>query len=188
MRTYLKHRHPGRYVSKISNGRYILKHKPMHRLVPKFAKNTGFLSIVRPKDRELVKKLQKEKPKNLKYDGQYFSLNYDGDKIRNKVKIVPHEKWVANWKLHQDEIVVDDDMFRTSDKKILNSLMMHESIEKHVAQKYGLRGDTEAHMVAEGVEFNTAKKNGTDWLNYDLLVDGVGKREYRKYCKDHQTR
>lgn len=186
MRMVLKHRHPGKYISKIGNGRYVLKHRPIHKLVPKFKNQTGFLSFVKPEERALVKKLQAKKPSNVKYDGQYFSLDYDGDRIKNRVKIVPHEKWVATWKRNRNEILIDDDMFRTSDSKILNSLMMHESIEKHVAQKYGLRGDTEAHMIAEGVEYNTAKKNGTDWLNYELLADGVGKREYLKYRKDHK--
>jgi hypothetical protein len=108
-----------------------------------------------------------------------ISFRFDNHMIRNHVMINKHEIYVGNWSRNNNVIKVDDDILRSRDKNVLISLALHESIEKYVSQRYSLRANTEAHIIAETVEYRWATAHHIDWARYDLLADMIRKKEDR---------
>ena len=53
----------------------------------------------------------------------------------------------------------------------------HETIERYVAKKYGLPKLREAHIVANQVEYDLAKRMGVNWNNYSLWVEIIFRKE-----------
>lgn len=104
-------------------------------------------------------------------------MEYDGKKIKYKVKMHPHEWGIADWSRKKKLVWVDDDV-RAKD---VITLLIHESIEKYVAQKYKLKVDKEAHKIAQAVEkkyFKSKKRKKMAWQNYHKRINKVWKREH----------
>lgn len=137
------------------------------------------LSFAKPKLIPVIERLSEKKVSNIRFNGKYFSCTFDGRKLRNLVLILPHYEYVGGWARKKHTIYIDDDMLRSDNKKELISLMIHESVEKYASQKYGLREDTEGHLIADKVEYLWAKSQHINWDAYSLLVDMIRKKENR---------
>ena len=115
--------------------------------------------------------------KNLKFGKNWISLEYDGHKIKNKIKIVKHEWGVGDWERSKNIVIIDNDLRR---KKDIRSVALHECIEKYVAQKYKLNVDDEAHLIAEAVEKRHFKFIDGGWKKHQKEIEKVWIKEGMK--------
>jgi len=127
--------------------------------------------------RYLIKSLIREKVKNVRIKNGWVSLEYDGEKIRNKIVTKKHEWFVGSWAKTRGKIYIDNDL---KGKKDRDAVAVHETIEKFVAQKYGLDEDTSAHKVATEKEREFLEKIGGDWRSHQMKVTKVWMREGKK--------
>ncbi|MDI6826563.1 MAG: hypothetical protein QMD36_05285 [Candidatus Aenigmarchaeota archaeon] len=127
--------------------------------------------------RYLIKSLMREKVKNVKIKNDWISLEYDGEKIKNKIVIKRHEWFVGSWAKTRDKVYIDDDL---KGKKNRDAIAVHEVIEKFVAQKYGLDEDTDAHKIATEKEREYFEKIGGNWRSHQMKVTRVWMREGKK--------
>ncbi len=137
--------------------------------------------------KELIAKLSKIPVTNIKFDWKSISLKYGKVKIIYKVKIHPHEWGIADWSRKKKLVWVDDDV-RAKDIIIL---LIHESIEKYVAQKYKLNVEQEAHKIAQAVErkyFRSKKRKKMSWQNYHKRINKVWKKEHRYRFRNKRSR
>jgi len=126
--------------------------------------------------RYLIKSLLREKVKNVVIKKDRVSLEYDGEKIKNKIVTRKHEVHVGSWAKTIGKVFVDDDL----KGKNRDSVALHEAIEKFVAQKYGLDEDTDAHMIAEEKEREYFEKTNGKWRSHQMKVTKVWMREGKK--------
>jgi len=124
----------------------------------------------------LIKSLLREKVKNVKIKKDWISLEYDEEKIKNKIVTKKHEVHVGSWAKTRGKVYVDDDL----KGKNRDSVALHEAIEKFVAEKYGLDEDTDAHKIAEEKEEEYFKKIGGNWRSHQMKVTKVWMREGKK--------
>lgn len=125
----------------------------------------------------LIKSLMREKVKNVRIKKDWISLEYDGEKIKNKIVIKKHEWFVGSWAKTTGKVYIDNDL---KGKKDRDAVAVHEAIEKFVAKKYGLDEDTDAHRVATEKEREYLKKIGGNWRSHQMKVHKVWEREGRK--------
>lgn len=119
--------------------------------------------------KKLIRSLMMKHAKNVKFGKNWISLEYDGKKIKNRIKIVKHEWGVGDWDRSKNVVFIDNDLIRKRDIRLV---ALHECIEKYVAQKYKLNVDDEAHPIAEAVE-----------KRYFTMTDGSWKRHQKKVEK-----
>ena len=96
--------------------------------------------------KKLIEKLSKKHVTLVRFDGKRISLKYDGVMLKNKA-IKKAVRVVGDWSRKRNEVYYD--------RNLTNSVMpilVHETVERHVALKYGLDVDTEAHRIAQAVE------------------------------------
>ena len=132
---------------------------------------------VRRFTRYLLKSLMREKVKNVKIKGDWVSLEYDGEKIKNRIVTKKHEYYVGSWSKSKNEIFLDNDL---KGKKDRDAVAVHETVEKFVSQKYGLAEDIDAHIVATEKEREYFEKIGGDWRSHQMKVTKVWMREGKK--------
>lgn len=105
-----------------------------------------------------------------------FSKGYDKVTIKffdNEFSyriVVKREVNVGDWGRKRDEIYLDKEI---SSKETMNSfkaLCVHEAVEKILVEKFGLRVDDEAHVVANKKERSYLKKIGGNWKSHQLTV------------------
>jgi hypothetical protein len=125
----------------------------------------------------LVRLLKKEKVKNVQFGKDWVSLEYDGEKIKEKIVIKKHESYVGSWAKTKDKVYVDDDLKGKVDVK---AVALHEAIEKFIAQKYGLRDDREAHDLANFKEKEWLERIDGTWVEHQRKVDKVWRKEGKK--------
>ncbi len=125
----------------------------------------------------LVRLLKKEKVTNIQFGKDWVSLEYDEEKIKDKIVIKKHEKFVGSWAKTKDKIYVDDDLKGKIDSK---AVALHEAIEKFIAQKYGLSDDFEAHDIANAKEREYLEKVDGTWMEHQRKVDKVWRKEGKK--------
>ncbi len=125
----------------------------------------------------LVRLLKKEKVKNVQFGKDWVSLEYDGEKIKDKIVIKKHESYVGSWVKTKDKVYVDDDLKGKVDVK---AVALHEAIEKFIAQKYGLRDDREAHDLANFKEKEWLERIDGTWVEHQRKVDKVWRKEGKK--------
>jgi len=124
----------------------------------------------------LIKSLLREKVKNVKIGKDWISLEYDEEKIKNKIVTKKHEVHVGSWAKTRGKVYIDDDL----KGKNRDSVAFHEAIEKFVAEKYGLDEDTDAHKIAEEKEREYFEKIGGNWRSHQMKVTKVWMREGKK--------
>ena len=125
----------------------------------------------------LIRTLKKERVKNVKIKNGWISLEYDGEKIRNKIVIKKHEPYVGSWAKTKDEVYIDDDL---KNKKDMSAVALHECIEKFVTQKYGLPEDTISHDIANEKEKEYLARIDGPWEKHQRKVDKVWRKEGEK--------
>jgi len=135
------------------------------------------MQFIDAKKRDLVKRLSNLNVSNVRFDGQTISLNYDGHVLHNRVRALTCEPWVGHWNRQHNIVYYDDDMGRNL--RQVQSLAVHETIEKYVCQRYGLNSDAEGHYVAEMVERKYARKLGIDLRDYEWRTEFVHRKEWQ---------
>lgn len=99
------------------------------------------------KKKKLMEKLSKKHVSPVRFDGKYISLKYDGKKLRCKA-VKRTVRVVGDWSRKKNIVYYDKNL----DEPGVLPILIHEIVEKYVAQTYGLDVDTEAHKVAAAVE------------------------------------
>ena len=113
--------------------------------------------------KHLIRSLSSKRVSHVSFGNGVLSLNFNGRRLRNKVKI-KHDPGMGNWARKKNFIYYDE---RIKHPDIL-PILVHEAVEKYIAQKFGLRTQSEAHEVAIAVE----KK----------FISDACSRKYRKRC------
>jgi len=103
-----------------------------------------------PRNEKLRMRLLQLNPKIEAYNGKSISVSFDGEILRNSIKIVPHEVWVGSW-TKSPNLLIDDDI-PEKPKKWRQSVALHEILEKYLDGRYGLSGTIEGHFIAEELE------------------------------------
>lgn len=127
--------------------------------------------------RYLIKSLIREKVKNVKITDKWISLEYDGEKIKNKIAIKKHESFVGTWSKKNNKVYLDDDLKSEKDR---DAVAFHETIEKFITQKYGLDEDTDAHRIANEKEKEYFERTGGNWRSHQMKVTKVWMHEGKK--------
>jgi hypothetical protein len=135
------------------------------------------MSFIQPDKRKLVKRLSAMNALNVKYDGKTISFRYDRNLIRNKVIMKKHLGWVGQWSRTTNTVYYDDDL--VNQPKELLCVLIHESIEKYVHDKYGLSDIAEGHYIATMVEQKFARTSGVNWEDYNWRVEFISRKEIK---------
>jgi len=155
-------------------------------LVAQYGKGIA-VQIARDHVRDAIaKKMMTEPITNVKYSpavGPYpgkISFDFDGQRITNKIEIVPHEPWVGSWDQNRSVVYVQKNV----PEKNRQHLSMHESVEKYLHDDYGLSDMAEGHEAAEEIERRWFVKNvGTEdeWRHdYTPVVEKIHREELEK--------
>lgn len=128
----------------------------------------------------LIKFLKEEPIRNLKFKDGFISFSYDGRKIKYKVVVKKHEKWVGSWSKKRPIVYVDDDLKGISRKAVA----LHEAVERYITLTYGFEEDRESHLIALQKEREfLEKKLGDGWRAHQIKVGLVFKKERKKSYK-----
>lgn len=103
--------------------------------------------IVKERKRLLMGTLSKKHVRHVSFNGKIISLAYDGKKLRYKA-IRRKVRDVGTWSKNKPVVYYDRNLGGPG----ILPILIHEAVEKHVAQAYNLDVDTEAHKVAQAVE------------------------------------
>lgn len=101
----------------------------------------------REERKRLTEKLSKRHVTFVKFNGKFISLKYENRKLRCKA-VRKTVRDVGDWSRKSNIVYYDRNL---ADPGVL-AILIHEVVEKYVAQKYGLDVDTEAHRIAQAVE------------------------------------
>jgi hypothetical protein len=135
------------------------------------------MSFVKPEKRQLVKRLISMNALNVNYDGKYITFRYDRNVIKNRVVIRKHLGWVGHWSRGTNTIYYDDDLLKFP--KELLCVLVHESVEKYIHDKYGLSDDAEGHYVATMIEQKFARESRVNWDDYNWRVEFIARKEIK---------
>ena len=119
--------------------------------------------------RAFVKILLKAPISQIKFSVNRVSLTFFGHRISDNV-IVQQEDHVAEWSRRRKEIFIDKKISTDDRRKSFKALCVHEVIEKFLAENFGLKTDTEAHVVAVQKEKEYLKSIGGNWRSHELIV------------------
>jgi formamidopyrimidine-DNA glycosylase len=139
------------------------------------------MSFIKQDKRALVKRLIAMNALNVKYDGKYLTFRYDRHNIRNRVVMKKHLGWVGHWSRGTNTVYYDDDLVKQP--KELLSVLVHESVEKYVHDKYDLSDNAEGHYVATMIEQKFARQIGVNWNDYNWRVEFIYRKEMRQNKK-----
>lgn len=106
----------------------------------------------------LIADLKKKTISDVIVKGGYVSLRFDGQKIKNKIKLNKSVGNIANW----GHSLKDQRVFIDKDAPYKKQLAVHEAIEQYISEKYGLKYQ-EAHDIAEHFERKYADMNNIKW-------------------------
>jgi hypothetical protein len=135
------------------------------------------MTFIKPDKRALVKRLIKMNALGVNFNGSSISMRFDRSDIKNLVKVKKHLGWVGHWEKHSNTILYDDDLLKHP--KELICVLVHESIEKYVYEKYGLSPDAEGHYVASMIEQKFARTSGVNWNDYNWRVEFIYRKEMK---------
>jgi hypothetical protein len=134
------------------------------------------------KKRELLRRLKKESVKKLKFKANWISLEFDKKKIKCRIVVKKHEKWIGSWSKKRPIVYVDDDLKGISRKAIA----LHEAVERYITLTYGFGEDKESHDVALIKEREFLKKMlGNGWRSHQARVAHIFRKERKKRYKNH---
>ena len=113
--------------------------------------------------KKLIDDLSKKHPTSIRFNCHRISFNYDGRHISFSV-VKAKVKDVGRWSYTKPVVFYD----RNLKPKTVLPIVLHEAIEKYVAEKYGLKEDTDAHKVASAVEKEFIADKG--WISQQRMV------------------
>lgn len=114
--------------------------------------------------KQLIKELSSKKISHVKFKNNFISLVYDNKKLKNNI-VRRREKLVANWSRISRRIYCDKNV---KEEDIL-PLLVHETIEKYVTEKYKLDVDKESHKIAQAIERRFIG-NRRNWLLHEKRI------------------
>lgn len=116
-----------------------------------------------------VKVLLKSPVTGIRFSGNNISLTFFDQRIRDKI-VRKLEDHVAEWSRRRKEIIIDRKITPDHFRKSFRALCVHEVIESYLVKKFGLKLDTEAHIVATKKEKEYLKELGGNWRSHELIV------------------
>ncbi len=119
--------------------------------------------------RAFVKILLKAPVRDVKFSGKNISLSFFGHRIVDKA-VTQREDHVADWSRKRKEIFIDKKITTDNRRKSFKALCVHEVIEMFLVEKFGLKLDEEAHVVANRKEKEYLKSIGGNWRSHELIV------------------
>lgn len=119
--------------------------------------------------RAFVKILLDSPVREIKFSGKNISLTFFGHRISDKI-IGKKEDHVAEWSRRRKEVFIDKKFNIDSFEKSFRALCVHEVIEKFLVERFGLKLDEEAHVVASQKEKKYLKRLGGNWKSHELMV------------------
>ena len=129
----------------------------------------------------LLRFLKEEPIRDLRFKNNFISFKYDGRKIRCKIVVKKHEKWVGEWSKKRPIVYVDDDLKGISRKAVA----LHEAVERYVTLTYGFKEDEESHAIATQKEKEFLKERlGNGWKAHQIKVGLIFKKEQKKSYKN----
>jgi len=126
--------------------------------------------IARMMAKKPVRNISYHAPEEGLYDGS-ISFVYDGDVIRNEVKLVEHDPSVASFDKHDPVVYVH----RKIPEQYRKHVAIHESVEKYLKEKHGLNEYAEGHRAADEVEKKLMSLQ--DWARYTNIVKRIHNEE-----------
>lgn len=133
-------------------------HKTFLRSADKYIRD-----LERKRKKKLIENLSKKHVTLVRFNGKTISLKYDGKRLSNKV-VKRRVRDIGDWSRKKNEVYYDKNL----DAPGVISILIHETVEKHVAQRYGLDVDTEAHKIAQAVEKEFIADKS--WIKMQKLV------------------
>jgi hypothetical protein len=118
---------------------------------------------------EFVEILSKFPVREVKFFGNKVSLSFLGHRISDYA-VTKTEEHVAEWSRKRKEIFIDKKINIQDRRKSFKALCVHELIEKFLVEKFGLKVDTEAHVIATKKEKEYLKSIGGNWRSHELIV------------------
>lgn len=116
-----------------------------------------------------MRKLLNAPVSNVRFTKNKVSLDYSGHRVSDAI-LVRQESHVGDWSRRRKRVFVDKRILGKDREKSFRALCVHEAIEKFVAEKFGLKVDSEAHAVATRKEQEYLKKIGGNWRSHELIV------------------
>ena len=117
----------------------------------------------------LVKILLKSPVTKIKFSKDRISLNFFNHRISDKL-IVKREDHVAEWSRRRREIFIDKNFGEKEKEKSFRALCIHEVVERFLVEKFGLKLDEEAHVVATQKEKEYLESVKGNWRSHELKV------------------
>ena len=96
------------------------------------------------------------------------SLTLLGERFSYAV-LVKREVYVGHWG-RDKSVDIDRGMFSRGRMRSFRALALHEAVEKHLVERYGLRLSEEAHVVATAKERQYLKHAGGNWKSHQMMV------------------
>lgn len=124
----------------------------------------------------VVRRLKKVRPRKVVVGPGKVELVFGGRKVRFKIVANNARNHVGEWHRRKPIVFVDKHL-KGLDRK---SIAVHEAVEKHVAQKYELDVDSQAHAIAVKAEREWLKKKKGNWRSHQMKVYHDWKRHGRK--------
>ena len=125
---------------------------------------------------KLMKTLSKKSVSDVKFNWHTISLKYDNKRLKAKVVMRKHLRWVGEWSYRKNTVHFDDDLLA----KDVVPVLVHELVEMYVAKTYNLDEDKEAHPIAQIIErrfFREHNKLGLAWPRHEKRVTRVWRKE-----------
>lgn len=123
--------------------------------------------------KRLMEGLSRRHITHLSFDGKTIRLRYDGRMLRNRA-VKRSVRVVGDWSRKKNIVYYD----RNLDEPGVLPILIHEVVERHVALKYGLDVDREAHKVATAVEKEFIADRG--WIKQQKIVTRAWVRANRR--------
>ncbi len=121
-------------------------------------------------------RLERKSIKNIKFNKGWIFLEFDGEKLKNKIIVEKHQKFVGRWDMIINAVYVDDDLEGLD----MEAVAVHETIEKYVSQKYNLDTYGDAHVIATTKEREFIEKKKGNWKSHQIKISNIWKKESSK--------
>jgi len=117
-----------------------------------------------------VKVLMKSPVKDVRFSegNRRVSLTFAGERAAHAIR-VQREVYVGHWG-RKSGIHIDRAMLSKGRSKSFKALAVHETVERLLVERYGLREDEEAHVVATAKERQYLERAGGDWNAHQASV------------------
>lgn len=122
----------------------------------------------------IIEKLSKLNVGNVVFKNNWISLVFDRHHLKNKV-VKRRTSVIGNWSRKYNVVYCETDL----KKEDIIPILVHETVEKYLTERYGLNVDKESHKIAEAVERNFVASRS--WRAHQQRIAENGRRkDYHK--------